>query len=425
MMAEKMEKSQTIYALANCAVLSNTALTNYAASISGRPQVYLNVFARAIAAMFEGRSWRLSNKDYRVLKGSKNKRHISINLCIKDKSLTNLPALDPNATDGFIWSPFTDIVIIPREIYSDQGDWYPWCISPLITEFKKLPRLTGGEILDDWERLDVATQAIPTRVMITYTLNNFSKNHVLMPRFCELTEVSKIFFKSRGWLLYEPNSTAAPDKYWAHYLTWAMYELHKRLYVLFKGHEPSADAGFEYSEQVNTYQLRLAAKGRKDVMQSISPHAKIGKDTFIGDFVVIEDGVIIGNNVIIGHHVTLRAGTKIGDKVRLGDYCRTTGACVIGSGFEARTGCVIARGVKIGPNVFFGAGVITASTYDIPAKKKVRTIIARDVIIGSGVNIAAGASIAKGIQVGAGSLVLKPLERANSVYVGSPAGLLR
>ena len=53
---------------------------------------------------------------------------------------------------------------------------------------------------------------------------------------------------------------------------------------------------------------------------SIHPSAAIGKDTTLGQFVVIEDDVVLGSGCRIGHHVVIRKGSRIGNYVQIGDH---------------------------------------------------------------------------------------------------------
>lgn len=105
---------------------------------------------------------------------------------------------------------------------------------------------------------------------------------------------------------------------------------------------------------------------------SISPKARIGSGTTLGEYVVIEDDVHIGTGVEIGHHVVIRSGVVIGDNCKILDgailgkrpakasLSATTGTTtqypplVLGKAVTAGAGCILYVGAEIGDMVFFG-----------------------------------------------------------------------
>ena len=100
----------------------------------------------------------------------------------------------------------------------------------------------------------------------------------------------------------------------------------------------------------------------------VDPNSHISKWVRIGEGTVIVIHEIIGPKIEIGEHVHLTGGYGvIGHHVNIGDYCTIA------------TGVNIAGHVRVGKNVFIGAGVtIIDGTADNPLT------IADDVFIGAG-----------------------------------------
>ncbi len=117
----------------------------------------------------------------------------------------------------------------------------------------------------------------------------------------------------------------------------------------------------------------------------------IGADTLIGEFVHIREGVTIGARCVIGRYVSVSYDTEIADDCRFQD-----GAVITG---------------KVGPECFFGVGVITSNdrnvdlaNYHHPAPQL--PVFGRRVMVGSGANILAGVTIGDEALIGAGALVV-------------------
>jgi bifunctional UDP-N-acetylglucosamine pyrophosphorylase/glucosamine-1-phosphate N-acetyltransferase len=123
--------------------------------------------------------------------------------------------------------------------------------------------------------------------------------------------------------------------------------------------------------------------------------------------------------VEVGPYSHLRSGSYLSAAVHIGNYAEVKNS-------------TLKRGVKmghfsyigdaeVGENTNIGAGTITCN-YD--GERKHRTLIGRDVFLGSGTKLVAPITIGDGARTGAGSVVTKDVP-AGALAVGAPARILR
>lgn len=146
----------------------------------------------------------------------------------------------------------------------------------------------------------------------------------------------------------------------------------------------------------------------------IYPNTRI-TNCIIGDNVIIKDSTVIESSTIkdnasIGPFAHIRPGSIVGSSSKIGNFVEVKKS-IIGSGTKASHLSYLGD-AEIGENVNIGAGTITCN-YD--GKNKHKTIIEKDVFIGSGTQIVAPVKIGKGAYVGAGSTIV------NNVPPGSLA----
>lgn len=154
-----------------------------------------------------------------------------------------------------------------------------------------------------------------------------------------------------------------------------------------------------------------------------SPDTKIGRDTIIGQNVVFGSGVKIESNVeirafchiegaviktgaVIGPFARLRPGSDIGEGAKIGNFVEVKNA-KIGKGSKANHLGYIGD-AEIGDHTNFGCGAITVN-YD--GKKKSKTIIGNNVMIGSNSSLIAPITIEDGAYVAAGSTLTHNVEQ--------------
>jgi len=152
-------------------------------------------------------------------------------------------------------------------------------------------------------------------------------------------------------------------------------------------------------------------------------------DTEIGQDVVIEPNVFIGPGVIINNNVTIRAfshieGAKLATGVSIGPFARLRpGADLaqdvhIGNFVEVKN-AKLGKGVKaghlayigdavLGEGVNYSCGAITAN-YDGVNKHK--TVIGKNVMVGSNVNLIAPVTIGDGAYLAAGSTITQDVPK--------------
>jgi len=134
---------------------------------------------------------------------------------------------------------------------------------------------------------------------------------------------------------------------------------------------------------------------------------KVGKGTKIWHYSHICDKVIIGENCIIGQNV------YIGPKVKIGSDCKI------------QNNVFIPEGVIIESDVFIGPGTTFTNVKNprafINRKSEFKTtLIMQGTSIGANVTVLCGLEIGRYAMIGAGSLVLKPVDDFQLVF-GNPA----
>jgi len=173
-------------------------------------------------------------------------------------------------------------------------------------------------------------------------------------------------------------------------------------------------------------QDRLRARALENGATLIDPSSTyFSYDTQLGRDVTIEPNVFFGPGVTIADDVTIKAfshieGAKIESGAHIGPFARLRPGTIIGpdcklGNFVETKNATLAAGVKashlayigdadVGANVNFSCGAITVN-YDGVNKNK--TIIGRDAMIGSNVNLVAPITIGDGAYVAAGSTITK------------------
>jgi len=161
-----------------------------------------------------------------------------------------------------------------------------------------------------------------------------------------------------------------------------------------------------------------------DVLNRISPFAKIGENVTIGDFTKIEHNVIIDDNCVIGDFVKLKSGTRIGHSTMIDDYVNTSGYCVIGNHVVIKRQTMIGQGCEIQDYVQIASGVTTTRLKHVDDVIEHHVIFEEGCKVGSRAVVLAGVRIGRGAEIGAGSIVTKDCE-PNRLYVGAPARMVK
>lgn len=156
---------------------------------------------------------------------------------------------------------------------------------------------------------------------------------------------------------------------------------------------------------------------------------KVGRDTVIGANCVFGEGVEIEDNVeirsfshlegacvksgaVIGPFARLRPGSDIGEDARIGNFVEIKNS-KIGKGAKANHLGYIGD-AELGDNSNFGCGAITVN-YD--GLKKSKTIIGKNVMVGSNSSLIAPITIADGAYIAAGSTLTKDVA-ADDLVIG-------
>ena len=144
----------------------------------------------------------------------------------------------------------------------------------------------------------------------------------------------------------------------------------------------------------------------------IESGATIGKNCFIGNYVVIRKGCSIGDNVVIGHNTTLEEDVFVGNGARI------------------QANCYLTKGMFIEDNVFIGPSFSSCNDMYIcshgrPHKSElIAPTLLRDCRIGGGVTIGPEVVIGANAMIGCGSLVLRDVPDGQ-LWFGHPAKFVK
>jgi bifunctional UDP-N-acetylglucosamine pyrophosphorylase/glucosamine-1-phosphate N-acetyltransferase len=194
------------------------------------------------------------------------------------------------------------------------------------------------------------------------------------------------------------------------------------------------NAGVTIIDPANTYIGTDAVIGRDTILHPnvfIEGDSNIGtgcvirsgsriKDSVVGSGVEVLDGCVItdsniGDNCRLGPMAHLRNGARMGDGSKVGNFVELKNT-VLGKGAKA-SHLTYLGDAEVGDNANIGAGTVTCN-YD--GVKKNKTVIGRDVRIGSDTMLIAPVTIGDGAVTGAGSVVTSDVPAGALVY-GVPA----
>ncbi len=184
----------------------------------------------------------------------------------------------------------------------------------------------------------------------------------------------------------------------------------------------------------------------------IYPNVKIGKNSQMGDFVIIglppvgkgegelvteigDNAVIrshtviyagnkIGNNFQTGHFALIREDNRIGNNVSIGSYSHVAFNCVIEDNARVHTSALIFENSILKQGCWIGPGVMLANAkYPLSVRAKEFIFgceIGARAKLGMGVIVSPGVKIGKNSLIGLGAVVTKDIP-PNSVAIGFPA----
>jgi bifunctional UDP-N-acetylglucosamine pyrophosphorylase/glucosamine-1-phosphate N-acetyltransferase len=143
----------------------------------------------------------------------------------------------------------------------------------------------------------------------------------------------------------------------------------------------------------------------------IEPNVYIGPNVVIEDNVVIHsfshiEGAHLKSGVSIGPFARLRPGTELGENVHIGNFVEVKNA-KLGRGVKAGHLAYIGD-ATLGEGVNYSCGAITAN-YDGINKHK--TVIGKNVMVGSNVNLIAPVTIGDGAYLAAGSTITQDVPK--------------
>lgn len=137
----------------------------------------------------------------------------------------------------------------------------------------------------------------------------------------------------------------------------------------------------------------------------------------IGCFNHIHNNVSVGKNVRIRSYVEIRPHTIIGDNVYIDSGVKMSGKCFIRDNVIIRYNSIIARNVTIHSDVFISPQVMFINIPVGGKTEKKKTVIHRNVFLGTNCTVHDGVEICEGCIIGAKSNVRKDILEKGT-YVG-------
>lgn len=134
---------------------------------------------------------------------------------------------------------------------------------------------------------------------------------------------------------------------------------------------------------------------------SVIENSVIGRDVQVKPYCVVEESRI-EDRVALGPFARLRPHSELGEGVRIGNFVETKNAR-FEKGAKANHLSYVGD-AHVGENTNIGAGTITCN-YD--GKNKNKTVLGRDVFIGSDTQLVAPVRVGDGAYVGAGTTVVR------------------
>ncbi len=179
--------------------------------------------------------------------------------------------------------------------------------------------------------------------------------------------------------------------------------------------EPELQIGRDTVIYPNTSIGRLSRAGDNCVL---GPNSRLS-NAVLGARVAVRESIVmdstIGNDCTIGPYAHLRAETELASNVHVGNFVEIKRSVL--SSFVKVSHLSYVGDAEIGEGTNVGAGTITCN-YD--GKKKHRTVIGRNVAIGSNSSLVAPVRIGDGALTGAGSVVTHDVAEGERV-AGNPA----
>ena len=179
--------------------------------------------------------------------------------------------------------------------------------------------------------------------------------------------------------------------------------------------EPDLDLASDVTLLPNTTIGRRSSIGADS---EIGPNSRL-QNARVGTQVVISDSVVVDSSIgdfsYIGPWAHVRGGSSIGTGARVGNFVEVKNA-TFAPGVKASHLSYIGD-AEIGERTNVGAGTITCN---FDGRKKNRTIIGKDVSIGSNTSLVAPVEIGDGALTGAGSVVTHDVAPGERV-AGNPA----
>jgi UDP-3-O-[3-hydroxymyristoyl] glucosamine N-acyltransferase len=164
-----------------------------------------------------------------------------------------------------------------------------------------------------------------------------------------------------------------------------------------------------------------------DKTSSIDDSCKLGKNIYIGPFVVIEEDVIVGDGCVIESNVVIKSGTRIGKNVHI-KPCSVIGG--IGFGYDKNANetmyellphfgrVIIEDDVDIGSNTCIDKGSLSDTIIKRGVKIDNLVHIAHNVTIGENTLVIACSMVAGSVVIGENSWIAPSASIRNGLTIG-------
>jgi acetyltransferase-like isoleucine patch superfamily enzyme len=157
-----------------------------------------------------------------------------------------------------------------------------------------------------------------------------------------------------------------------------------------------------------------------ELMDRASDGAKIGARVILRSGTIVYENVVLEDDVETGHRVLVREGSTIGRGSRIGTNTVIDGESKIGRNVVIQTGVYIPRRTIIEDGVFIGPYAVLTNDRYPPSSRLEGPVIRRGAVIGAGAVILSPVEVGEEAVVAAGAVVTKDVP-PRTVVAGVPA----
>lgn len=186
------------------------------------------------------------------------------------------------------------------------------------------------------------------------------------------------------------------------------------------------DAYSSFAKLLEVYNKIIHNKTGISEQSYVHPTAKLGKDTYVGEFAWIGENVTIGNNVKVYPQVYLGDNVSIGDNTIIFAGVRVYTDCMIGSSCSIHSGVIIGGdGFGFAPQADNGfhkiaqiGNVVIEDNVEVGANTTIDRATLGSTIIRKGVKLDNLIQIAHNVEIGENTVIVSQTGIAGSTKIG-------